>query len=91
MNINELLALLKIDLGIKKSVYDARLMALLNTAMKEIEREGYKPSLSDISDCNLIIMYAQWLWRKRDTMEAMPRMIRWQLNNRLFDRGDGNG
>jgi len=29
-------------------------------------------------------MYAAWLWRKRDTMDAMPRMLRWMLNNRVF-------
>ena len=37
-----------------------------------------------VTDANLVIMYAAWLWRRRDTMEAMPRMLRWQLNNRVF-------
>ena len=29
-------------------------------------------------------MYAGWLWRRRDTMEGMPRMLRWALNNKVF-------
>jgi hypothetical protein len=32
----------------------------------------------------LVVMYAAWLWRKRDNMEGMPRMLRYALNNRIF-------
>ena len=32
----------------------------------------------------LIVMYAAWLWRKRDGMDAMPMMLRRALNNRVF-------
>lgn len=50
-----------------------------------IEREGIKLNLDDISDCLLVVMYAAWLYDKRkDGVAIMPRMIRYNLNNRLF-------
>lgn len=89
--------MLKIDLGITSEAYDDRLKQYLAGARREIEREGVVLSLDDpdadppttetIDDANLQIMYAAWMWRRRDTGEGMPRMIRWQMNNRLFDRG----
>lgn len=86
-----LLQMLKVDLGISTTAYDDRLTQFLQTAAKEIEREGYKLTDS-IDDANLQIMYAAWMWRRRDTGAGMPRMLRWQLNNRLFDvGGESNG
>lgn len=83
MNYESLLSSLKIDLGITTTAYDARLTEYLKRAGGEIEREGI--TLTDsIDDQNLVIFYAEWLWRKRDTGEGIPRMLRWQLNNRLF-------
>ena len=82
--------MLKIDLGITTTVYDSRLTSYLTTAQKEIEREGITLSLSDVDDSNLVIQYAAWLWRRRDTGEGMPRMLRWLMNNRLFG-GTSNG
>lgn len=77
------LSMLKIDLGITTDHYDARLEQYLEGASNEIKREGY--TLTDtIDDDNLQIAYAAWMWRRRDTGAGMPRMIRWQLNNRLF-------
>lgn len=85
MSNEQMLAMLKIDLGITATAYDARLAQYLKTAQDEIEREGAMLSPSDdIADANLVIQYAAWMWRKRDTGEGMPRMIRWQINNRLF-------
>lgn len=81
------LQMLKIDLGINTSAYDSRLTQYLASAKAEIEREGIK--LTDSApDENLIVQYAAWMWRKRDTGEGIPRMIRWQINNRIFG-GDG--
>lgn len=76
-----LLPMLKLDLGITAEVYDARLTAYLQTAQTEIQREGVT---LEAGDDMLVIMYASWLWRKRDTGEGMPRMLRYALNNRLF-------
>lgn len=89
MTAEQMLAALKIDLGLTTTIYDERLSQYLQTARSEIEREGVTFSSDpdadpDKADANLIIMYAAWMWRKRDTGEGVPRMIRWQINNRLF-------
>lgn len=84
MNYEEMLSALKIDLGIVTTAYDTRLTEYLKRAGGEIEREGIILSASSIADQNLVINYAAWMWRKRDTGEGIPRMLRWQLNNRLF-------
>ena len=77
------LEMLKIDLGISTTAYDTRLSQYLTVAHAQIEEEGI--TLTDsVSDGNLEVMYAAWLWRKRDTGEGMPRMLRYMLNNRLF-------
>lgn len=82
-----MLAMLKIDLGITATAYDERLQQYLQASRDEIEREGVELSPSDdVADANLLIQYAAWMWRKRDTGEGMPRMVRWQINNRLFTR-----
>lgn len=78
-----LIAGLKIDLGIKTNAYDDRLAVYLAYAQDEIQEEGITLSSSSQDD-QLTIMYAAWLWRRRDTGEGMPRMIRYALNNRLF-------
>lgn len=85
MNYEELLSSLKIDLGITTTAYDTRLTEYLKRAYGEISREGIVLD-STIEDKNLVISYAAWAWRKRDTGEGIPRMLRWQLNNRLFGK-----
>lgn len=85
MDKSTMLTMLKVDLGISTTTaYDERLTEYLNSAQDALIREGVRPNLSVNTDCSLVIMYAAWMWRKRDTSEAMPRMLRWQINNRLF-------
>lgn len=81
---DEMLAALKTDLGITASAYDARLTAYLQSAEKEIRKEGVELDMSDIDHVQTVIMYAGWMWRRRDTGEGMPRMVRYQLNNLIF-------
>ena len=93
MNAEQMLAALKIDLGITTDIYDERLAQYIQVSKAEIAREGVTfPSDSDpeMADANLIVQYAAWMWRKRDTGAGMPRMIRWQINNRLFG-GESDG
>ena len=82
---------LKIDLGIMADGYDQRLTQYLHTAVIEIEREGATLDLENNIDHNsLVIDYAAWMWRKRDTGEGMPRMIRYALNNLVFSQKTGD-
>ena len=42
------------------------------------------------SDAVLVEMYAAYLYRqRREKVVAMPRMLRWALNNRLFEQKVG--
>jgi len=81
-----MLAMLKTDLGISTSTaYNTRLEQLLTVAQNAIIEEGASTlDASDPLDMQLIVMYAAWLWRRRDSMDGMPRMLRWNLNNRIM-------
>lgn len=82
---NTLLTMLKVDLGIASTGYDTRLSQILETSEKAIIAEGASTlDKSQLEDAQLIVMYAAWIWRKRDTGDGMPRMLRWSLNNRIF-------
>jgi hypothetical protein len=83
MDMEQLLSGLKIDLGIRAEAYDGRLRDRLQEAQERLAAEGI--TLEDTqADRDLVIMYAAWLWRRRDGMEGMPRMLRYALNNRIF-------
>lgn len=84
MDYGQLLSGLKVDLGIMSTAYDERLRQYLESAEKEIEREGIALSADSVDDRDIVIRYAAWMWRMRDKEAGMPRMLRWQLNNRLF-------
>lgn len=87
-SVEQLLIYLKVDLGITTTKYDERLTQYLTNAQREISREGV--TLGE-GDDQLVIMYAAWTWRKRDTGEGMPRMLRYALNNRIFSEKMSNG
>lgn len=71
---------------------EAELTQYINSAKKFITTEGITLNQEDIGDCMLITMYAGWIYEKRKATQpgasavnvAMPRMLRWNLNNRLF-------
>lgn len=79
--------ILKVDLGelYPSSGREQFLKNCISAARSMIEREGIV--LADTEeDKQLVGMYAAYLVRKRATVEPMPRMLRWSLNNRLFSQ-----
>lgn len=86
-----LLTMLKVDIGVTSTVYDERLTQVLAAAEGAIAREGGVLNLDRPEDCQLVVMYAAWLWRRRDAMEEMPRMVRWALNNNVFGNAMAGG
>lgn len=77
------LTMLKVDLGITGTAYDDRLSQYISSAEQMIGTEGI--TLTDSAeDKQLVVSYAAWLWRRRDSGNGMPRMLRYLLNNRLF-------
>lgn len=87
---SELLTMLKVDLGVTTTAYDSRLAQYIQTARSEITREGVTLTGS-VGDASLVVMYAAWMWRRRDTGEGMPRMVRYALNNRVLSEKMNNG
>lgn len=84
--ITALLNSLKVDLGIlRTTAYDARLTEIIKSSFQMIEREGASLDVDKLEDAQLVVMYSAWMWRRRDSGEGMPRMLRWALNNRIFD------
>lgn len=83
----EILTILQVDLGEMYPSTErlAYLNQVISAAQQLITREGI--TLTDsVEDGQLVEMYAAYLIRKRATTEAMPRMLRWALNNRLFSQ-----
>lgn len=83
----ELLTLLQADLNLlyPDSTRLAQLDHLINAALQLIAREGVTLQAPfSAEDGQLVVMYAAYLFRKRATGEAMPRMLRWALNNRIL-------
>lgn len=86
----EILTMTKSNLALLTSAHDAYLAHLITAASSMIAREGITLDTSKIEDCNLIVMYASYLFRKRAEDNApMPRMLRYALNNRLFSEKVG--
>lgn len=83
--IASILASLKVDLGIlRTTAYDERLTEIIKASYQMIEREGATLNVSTLEDAQLVVMYSAWMWRRRDTGEGMPRMLRYALNNRVL-------
>lgn len=77
---------LKVDLGIRtSSAYDDRLNQYIDAAVLEIERQG--ATLEETAESDMIIVsYAAWRWRTRDTQAGMPRALRFSINNLIFSQ-----
>ena len=92
-NMTVLLAMLKNNLQLMtdwmdeeaKAAKETELSQYIQAANNFIEREGIKLNYSNVDDELLIVMYAAWLYEKRlNGVSVMPRMLRYNLNNRVF-------
>lgn len=84
--ITSILKSLKVDIGIlSTTAYDERLTEIIKSSYQMIIREGVATFNADsLEDVQLLVMYSAWTWRRRDSGEGMPRMLRWALNNRIM-------
>lgn len=90
MTAAEKLSILKMDLQMLTAANDDYLTLLLQQAEKAIATEGIKVVEGD-TECEMaVIQYAAYLFRKRAAEEtAMPRYLRYMLNNILFSQKAG--
>lgn len=86
MTNDDILGMLKIDLGFISNDYDERLRQTIKSSIEMMDREGASIDLESAECVQLVIMYAGWMWRKRFDPTPMPRMLRWALNNRIMSR-----
>lgn len=87
MTSDEKLVLLKQDLQMLTSANDEFLKSLITTAESAIQREGIMLVENDMGIDMAVVQYAAYLFRKRAGNEtAMPRFLRWRLNNILFSQ-----
>ena len=90
MTIADILTMTKSNLQIAGDSFDDYLTMIIEAAQSSIAREGIVLDLENIEDCNLVIMYASYLYRKRMGDDpSMPRMLRYGLNNRLLAQKSG--
>lgn len=86
MTDSDILAVLKVDLQISAAQYDDYLKKIIALAKDAIAKEGIILGES-VSDGMLVEMYAAYLYRRRkEENVAMPRSLRYALNNRLFSQ-----
>lgn len=90
---NTLLAMLESNLEMIMDYMDAEAKAqketqltyYIDASIEFIEREGITLNYDNIGDLMLVTMYASYLYDKRhDGVSIMPRALRYNLNNRLF-------
>lgn len=85
--------MLKTDLGFLGDPPDAiktRMEQKLDAAHSALAADGVTIDPTDMMDEELVVMYAAWLYRKRDTGGGKPRMLREALNDRTV-RGKVTG
>ena len=100
MTDEDILEMLKTDLQISAMKYDSYLTNIIKLAKAAIQKEGIvlnesvgndKEVSLTIEDGMLVQMYAAYLYRKRrEENAAMPRMLRYALNNRMLSQKGGS-
>lgn len=92
MNNEELLTVLKSDLQMITAANDGYLGGLLQLAQKLMQREGIVMDENNLEHQMVQVQYAAYLFRRRGGSEtAMPRFLRYELNNLIFSRkGDAD-
>lgn len=91
---NQILVPLKINLQISSDALDSYLLAQIRAAQDYIKTEGITLKPESTGDQMLVAMYAAYLYPKRRNTgddSKMPRMLRWALNNRLFQEKISEG
>lgn len=89
MTDSDLLTMLRNDLQNPPGLLNDYLNFLINSSKDQIEDKGITLNLGSNEDCHLIIMYASWLYRKRNSNDGMPRMLRYALHSRLVHEKGG--
>lgn len=83
---NTILELVKIDLGITHTKRDKYFTALIEAAKEELDRKGCNINVDAVDDQMLVVDYACWTYRKRQTNEVLPQNLLLRIRNRIIRR-----
>ncbi|MGX5574882.1 hypothetical protein [Bacillus toyonensis] len=83
---DNLLNLLKLDLGITHNLRDAYFNNILVGSKNEIERTGVVLDFESIDDQMLTIDYAAWSYRNRQEDTPLSRNLQFRINNRVIKK-----
>lgn len=83
---DNLLNLLKLDLGITHNLRDAYFNNILVSSKNEIERTGVVLDFESIDDQMLTIDYAAWSYRNRQEDTPLSRNLQFRINNRVIKK-----
>ena len=90
MTTAEVIRMLKLELQNPPDAMDDFLTLLVGSAKEAIESKGIFLDMSSYEDAHLVVMYASWLYRKRNSNDGMPRMLQYELHSRLVhEKGGG--
>ena len=83
------LALLKTDLGYTDDSItpeqEQYLIHKLEAARARIRKSGIDLNEADYAHLDLLVSYAAYLYRRRDSNDPMPQSLRRALNNAIID------
>lgn len=81
---DQVLALLKLDLGISHDKRDGLLNPLIEACKAEIEAKGIKLDLEFIEDQILLSDFAAWRYRKRTEDTPISNNLQHRIRNRII-------
>ena len=86
MTDNELLEMTKLNLQLVTTQYDKYILNLIAAAKSYIKTKGIILDLTDIGDCEIVIMYAAYLYRARNYITPTAD----STNNKYFATTSNN-
>ena len=87
----DIVKMLRLDLQNPPGALDEYLAFLVRSAQEQIAEKGITLDGST-EDAHLVVMYASWMYRRRNNIEGMPRMLQYALHSRLIrEKGGVNG
>lgn len=91
MDVNVILSLVKDRLGIKSTVRDTYITAIVQSIVVELEQEkGLVLDSANPYHFMFVCDYATWRYQSKDDSGAMPRHLQFRLHNLMIHAG-GDG
>jgi len=88
MDIEQVTALVKERLGIRTTIRDTYLTAIVQSVVKELEDEkGLTLEADNSYHLLFCVDYASWRYQSRDESGAMPRHLQYRLHNLMLHVG----